>query len=88
MAISDLLHDAGETHHLVYKIVDGNDLDWSVWYADWLINLSNLSSLLGKKPLKSELIYLLVKLDKEYLDKKPNEKWEYYYAKEMLEYFQ
>lgn len=38
--VSDLLHEAGETHHNVYRIVDGADDDWASWYAHWLITLS------------------------------------------------
>jgi hypothetical protein len=28
-AISKLLHEAAETHHRVYRIVDGDDADWA-----------------------------------------------------------
>ena len=28
-AIADLLHEAAETHHRVYRIVDGADRDWA-----------------------------------------------------------
>ena len=31
--ISGLLHEVGETHHRVYRIVDGADDDWASWYA-------------------------------------------------------
>jgi hypothetical protein len=60
--INRLLHEAGETHHRVFRIVDGADDDWASWYADWLINLSELPDLLGVKPVRSELVYLLVSL--------------------------
>src|SRR5436309_1147330 len=40
--ISSLLHEAAETHHRVFRIVDGADDDWASWYADWLVNLSEL----------------------------------------------
>ena len=40
--VSDLLHEAAETHHRVFRIVDGADDDWATWYADWLVNLSDL----------------------------------------------
>src|SRR6185437_5679759 len=50
--VSDLLHEAGETHHRVYRIVDGADDDWASWYADWLINLSELPALLGTRPVR------------------------------------
>ena len=39
--ISGLLHEAGETHHRVYRIVDGADDDWASWYAQWLIDCPN-----------------------------------------------
>ena len=45
--VADLLHEAAETHHVVYRIVDGDDPDWASWYADWLLNLSELPQLLG-----------------------------------------
>ncbi len=48
--VADLLHVAGETHHQVYRIVDGADDDWASWYADWLIRLSELHGLLGVTP--------------------------------------
>ena len=31
--VSDLLHEAGETHHAVFRIVDGDDADWASWYS-------------------------------------------------------
>ena len=49
-AIADLLHEAGETHHVVYRIVDGDDPDWASWYADWLLDHSELPQLLGTAP--------------------------------------
>jgi hypothetical protein len=63
--ISGLLHEAGETHHHVFRIVDSDDDDWASWYADWLVTLSELPALLGVKPVRSELTYLLVSLDKQ-----------------------
>jgi hypothetical protein len=85
--VSALLHEVGETHHRVYRIVDGADDDWASWYADWLINLSELPSLLGSKPVRSELIYLLVSLDKQYTAERPSEPWESYYARRVVDHF-
>ena len=85
--ISGLLHEAGETHHRVYRIVDGADDDWASWYAQWLIDLSELPDLLGARPVPSELVYLLVSLDKEYTAGQPDEPWEAYYAQRILGYF-
>jgi hypothetical protein len=86
-SISELLHEAGETHHRVYRIVDGADDDWASWYADWLIRLSELPDLLGVTPVRSELVYMLVRLDKEYSDQQPSEPWEQFYARRLVEHF-
>ena len=82
--ISDLLHEAAETHHIVFRIVDGDDPDWATWYSDWLVNQSELPSLLESDVVRSELTYLLVKLDKDYVSGSSSEKWEDYYAQELV----
>jgi hypothetical protein len=74
--IRELLTEAAETHHRVYRMVDGNDPDWASWYADWLINLSELPTLLGRAPVRSELIYLLVILDKDFTAQPREGGWE------------
>jgi hypothetical protein len=85
-AISKLLQETSETHHRVYRIVDGADPDWASWYADWLVRLSELPHLLGISPVRSELVYLLVKLDKEYTEQQPGEPWENYYATRLAQH--
>jgi hypothetical protein len=85
--VSSLLHEAAETHHIVYRITDGEDQDWASWYADWLVKLSELPDLLEVKPVRSELVYMLVRLDKKYTAENPDEKWEDYYARGLLEHF-
>jgi hypothetical protein len=85
--VSSLLHTAAETHHVVFAIADGNDLDWASWYSDWLLNLSRLPDLLGARPVRSELTYLLVGLDKEYTTTAPSEVWEDFYAARLLAHF-
>ena len=74
--ISALLHEAAETHHVVYRIVDGDDPDWASWYADWLIDLSELPELLGAKPVRSHLVHALVELDRNYTAAAPDRPWE------------
>jgi hypothetical protein len=86
-ALADLLHEAAETHHRVYRITDGEDADWASWYASWLIELSELPDVLGRRPVRSELVYLLVLLDKEFTGKEPPEPWEEYYAGRLEEHF-
>src|SRR6187431_2685076 len=65
-AIADLLHEAAETHHVVYRIVDGDDPDWASWYADWLLDHSELPELLGTRPVRSHLVHALVDLEREH----------------------
>ncbi len=85
--IAEVLHRAAETHHVVFGIVDGADDDWATWYSDWLVNLSELPTLVGATPVRSELTYLLVKADKEYVASQPGERWEDVYARALLERF-
>jgi hypothetical protein len=85
--IGDLLHEASETHHRVYRISDGADPDWASFYADWLIRLSELPDLLGARPVRSELVWLLVSLDKEVTAQSPPGRWEDYYAGRIAEHF-
>jgi hypothetical protein len=85
--VADLLQEVAETHHRVYRITDGDDPDWASWYADWLIELSELPSLLGRTPVRSELVCRLVLLDKEYVDQEPAEPWPQYYARRIADHF-
>lgn len=82
--VSALLSEAAETHHRVYRIVDGDDADWASWYADWLVKLSELPQLLGGAPVRSHLVYLLVRLDREYTGAQQSESWQDYYARTLL----
>ena len=85
--VSDLLHEAAETHHRVFRISDGADDDWASWYAEWLVTLSELPELLDAKVVRSELTWLLVRLDKEFTDRRPDRRWEDYYAQELVRHF-
>jgi hypothetical protein len=85
--IAALLHEAGETHHIVYRIVDGDDADWASWYANWLLNLSELPDILGSAPVRSHLVAMLVGLDEEYARAAPDAPWEQWYAQRLLERF-
>jgi hypothetical protein len=85
--IADLLQEAAETHHRVYRITDGTDADWASWYADWLLRLSELPTVLGTTPVRSELVYELVCLDKAYTAEPTDTPWPEYYARELIEHF-
>jgi hypothetical protein len=85
--VSELLHEAAETHHVVYRITDGDDPDWASWYSDWLSRLTELPQLLGTEPVRSELTFKLVQLDKEFTKEQPGGAWEDFYAERLIEHF-
>jgi hypothetical protein len=82
--VADLLHEAAETHHIVYRIVDGEDPDWASWYADWLLDHSELPEILASRPVRSHLVHHLVDLDREYVRAPRNERWEDWYAERVV----
>jgi hypothetical protein len=88
--VGALLHEVAETHHRVYRITDGADDDWASFYADWLTRLSELPDLLGRRPVRSELTYHLVALDREYSAQTPppDESWELFYAQRLVGAFE
>jgi hypothetical protein len=85
--VAELLHEAAETHHVVYRITDGDDPDWASWYADWLLELSELPAVLGVRPVRSHLVHALVELDRQYTEAAPGEAWETWYARGLLDRF-
>jgi hypothetical protein len=85
--VRELLHEASETHHVVFRITDGVDDDWASWYTDWLIEHSELADVVGLRPVPSELTWLLVQLDKDYSDAEPGERWEDWYAPRIVAHF-
>jgi hypothetical protein len=78
--LAELLHEAAETHHTVYRITDGDDPDWASWYASWLLDLSELAEVLGVRPVRSHLVHALVQLDRYYTAAESRERWEDWYA--------
>ena len=85
--IAELLNEAAETHHHVYRITDGVDDDWASWYADWLLNLSELPELLGTRPVRSHLVHALVQHDRDHTGAKTDEPWPNFYARHLREQF-
>ena len=85
--IADLLQEVAETHHRVYRITDGDDDDWASWYADWLIDHSELPQLVGGAPVRSHLVHALVELDREYTRDAPADPWPTYYAQRLAQRF-
>jgi hypothetical protein len=85
--VAELLQEAGETHHRVYRIPDGTDDDWASWYSDWLHMLSELPELLAARPVRSHLVHALVQLDRDHNANETDEPWPEFYARHLRQRF-
>lgn len=65
--------------------MDGDDPDWASWYADWLLDLSELPELIGMRPVRSHLVHALVELDRGYTAESAGERWEDWYAERLAD---
>jgi hypothetical protein len=81
---SDLLHQVGEVHHVVFADTDGSDDDWATFYSDWLLMHSDLPRLLARRPVRSHLTRDLVELDEQYTAQAPPEPWPTWYAQRLV----
>lgn len=77
-----LFERAGKAHHEAYAATDGADPDWPIWYAGYLHE--DLTRVLNAGFTKSELVYLLVGLDKEIQQRAPGANWHRYYARALM----
>jgi hypothetical protein len=85
--ISDLLHEAGEVHHTVYRITDGADDDWASFYANWLIDHSELPETLGRAPTPSHLVHELVESERALAETARQAPWHDFYAERIIARF-
>ncbi len=83
--IADLLHEAGEVHHVYYADVDGNDDDWATFYSEWLLTRTRFPQLFARRPVRSGLTRDLVVLDEEYLLSSACDPWPAFYARNLVQ---
>jgi NAD(P)H-hydrate epimerase len=76
--LANLLNETAEAHHKAFAATDGEDAEWPIWYADYL--LDKMRGMLNSKFTKSELIYILVSADKENGRMAPGAYWPIFYA--------
>ena len=82
-ALAALFREAGQAHHQAYIDTNGADPDWPIWYAEHL--RQPLAALLDASFTKSELVYLLVALDRDLKARAPGAEWVGYYTRWFLE---
>ena len=80
--VARLLVATGHAHHAAYAAADGVDPEWASWYAPYL--QAQLGDGLGRKVNRSELIYLLVRSEREHDDADDGSEWQDYYAGVIL----
>lgn len=81
--IGQLFVEAGHAHHEAFIETDGADPEWPMWYANYL--QAKLSAALGTELTQSEIVYWVIKLDKDYRAASPDEPWPTWYAQVLLE---
>jgi hypothetical protein len=80
--LSSLLIETAEAHHKAFAATEGEDPDWPIWYADYL--LEKTRQMLKAKFTKSELIYMLVLAEKKSGLVAPGAHWPRFYAKSIV----
>lgn len=80
--LANVLNETAEAHHKAFAATEGEDPDWPIWYADYL--LEKMRKMLNAKFTKSELIYLLVLMDKKNGVVAPGAYWPRFYAKYII----
>ena len=76
--LANLLNETAEAHHEAFAATEGEDADWPIWYADYL--LDKMRQMLKAKFTKSEFIYLLVSAEKKNGVVTPGAYWPRFYA--------
>ncbi len=81
----DFFNETQRAHHRAYFEVDGFDLEWPIWYADYMH--ARLNGLIHALCTRSELVYLLVIVEKERLRQPPpgGTTWAEYYSDFFVE---
>lgn len=81
--LEGLFAATADAHHAAFIETDGDDPEWPLWYAQNLVD--QLNDLLGANLTTSELVYLIVLVDKERDASAPGADWKKYWATFFLE---
>ena len=81
--LEELFRKTGSEHHKAFVKTNGEDPEWPLWYAEYLFE--KLAKLLNAKFTKSELVYLLVMVEKERALMAPGADWPRYYTNFFIE---
>lgn len=73
-----LFREAGSAHHKAFITTNGDDPEWPIWYAEFL--QPKLNGFLPTRWTKSEVVYLLLRAEKERSAITPQLSWPEFYA--------
>ena len=79
----ELFTETHAAHALAYRATEGADDEWPLWYAENMH--TRLNGLIGAVCTRSELVYLLVMVEKERAVQSPGAPWAAYYADFFLQ---
>jgi hypothetical protein len=78
----DLFRSAGEAHHRAFVETGGDDLEWPVWYANYL--REPLGALLDQEFTQSELATRLAQVEQAREEMATAADWPTFYARFFL----
>jgi hypothetical protein len=81
--LTDLFTQTEHAHRRAFSETDGFDIEWPIWYADYLID--RLPPLLEASMSRSDVVYLLVHLSRIQPAEAPGANWSRYYARYLVE---
>jgi hypothetical protein len=82
-ALAELFRQTGGAHHEAFKSSNGDDPEWPIWYAEYLID--KLPAHLGAKLTKSHIVYIVMQLDFDQKAYAPGSDWARYYARSLMQ---
>jgi len=83
--VASLFIETSESHHKAFLQTEGVDSEWPLWYADYLHD--QLGELLHTELTKSEIVYLLLMLEKKRTVEASGSKWPKYYARILIDMY-
>ncbi len=82
-SITDLMREAGKAHSEAFRSTNGEDVDWPIWYANYLIE--PMSGSFEQEFSRSQLIYCLMDAEFERLATAAAADWPRFYAEHFVE---
>lgn len=74
--------DTGQAHHQAFIAADGSDPEWPLWYANYA--QAKLNQLLGVSLTQAQIVYELVRLEKEMATAETTDHWTQYYSAALV----